>query len=650
MELYIFNQNRQMSGIIESYEYLRWSRRYSSCGSFELKAIATDENLALLQIGNILWKNDDEEAGLIEFVEMTMQEQEFITVSGRFATGFLARRIVYATTNLSSDLGSAIGTLLNQNLISPSDSDRRISGISYAASTLGVSVNTQISYKNLLDAITDLCEAADVGIKTTFNPTTGIFAVVPYIGSATSAVFSKEYENIIEQVFTRSVMDYASFALVGGEGEGSERTFVTIGSGSGEGRHEIFVDAKDLQSADISGDYSDALVFRGNTKLAEQAMVQAFDVTVNQYGNLNYKSDFDIGSKIQAVSKRWNVSLSARITEVIEYYDRDGMSLDVTFGKQQMTIGQKLSAGIKEVQETVAATGSGGGGSTEIPDGSVTTAKLANLAVTNAKIATGTVAKTKLATAVQTSLGNADTAYQKPSTGVPTDDLADGAVTLAKIAASALPSTSNTYAQRLMTDTYASGGAINLNDYRTAGEYTFYNVSTATNFPGGTWTGSGNASHLIVQRYYSNTAMRQILTKRNSPADMWVRTGSSASAWTAWQKIQVVIPDDTAITITYASGVTSNGSYSYVSKDVVVFSERIQVTSAIAAGGRILTITDANFYPPYTTVGMIFPVANSTTLLLAQISASGVVTNAASSTVLPTGYYLMQLTYPRGGA
>ena len=200
-----------------------------------------------------------------------------------------------------------------------------------------------------------------------------------------------------------------------------------------------------------------------------------------------------------------------------------------------------------------------------------------------------------------------------------------------------------------MTDTYASGGAINLNDYRTAGEYTFYNVSTATNFPGGTWTGSANASHLIVQRYYSNTATRQIISKRNSPADMWVRTGSSAASWTAWQQIQIAIPDDTAITKTYAGGVTNNGSYSYVSKEVVVFSERIQITSAIAAGGTILTITDANFYPPYTTVGMIFPVANSTTMLLAQISASGVVTNAASSTALPTGYYIIQLTYPRGG-
>lgn len=44
-------------------------------------------------------------------------------------------------------------------------------------------------------------------------------------------------------------------------------------------------------------------MFRGNARLAEQAMIQAFDVTVNQYGNLTYKVDFDLGNMIKAVSK-----------------------------------------------------------------------------------------------------------------------------------------------------------------------------------------------------------------------------------------------------------------------------------------------------------------------------------------------------------
>ena len=346
MELYIFNHSRKMSGVIEAYEYLRWTRRYSECGSFELKAIATAGNLALLQIANILWKNDDEDAGLIEFVELTGGEQEFITVSGRFATSFLARRIVWGIELLSGDLGMAAGQLLNNNLITPADSARQIAGIIYIPTTLGVAINTQVSYKNLMDTVTELCDTADMGIKTVFDPNAGTFTIQLYQGNDTHSIFSKEYENIIDQVFTRSISDYASLALVGGEGEGSERTLITTGSGSGEERYEIFVDAKDLRAEDFPDSYADALIFRGQQKLAEQAMVQAFDATVNQYGYLKYKTDFDIGSKIQAVSKHWGVSLSARITEIEESYDRGGMSLGVTFGRPLLTLTQKIKGGL----------------------------------------------------------------------------------------------------------------------------------------------------------------------------------------------------------------------------------------------------------------------------------------------------------------
>ena len=343
MQLYIFNQeNRHLTGIIEAFEYLRWTRSYSQCGNFELKAIATYDNIALLQIGNILWKNDDEEAGVIEFVELTMLEQEFITVSGRFATSFLARRIIWGTEILSGDLAGAVSQLLGNHLLNPADPERRISGINFMPEVLGISVNTQVSYRNLLDTICSFCETADVGIKTVFSPATGTFKIVLYHGSETQAVFSKEYENIIEQVFTQSVIDYASIALVGGEGEGSDRVLAATGSGNGEERYEVFVDARDLQSEDFPGDYAAALVFRGQARLAELVKVESFDVTVNPYGNLRYKTDFDLGSMIRAVSKRWNLTLTARITEIEENYDHDGLSLNVTFGKPLLTLSQKL--------------------------------------------------------------------------------------------------------------------------------------------------------------------------------------------------------------------------------------------------------------------------------------------------------------------
>ena len=57
------------------------------------------------------------------------------------------------------------------------------------------------------------------------------------------------------------------------------------------------------------------------------------------------KKDFDLGSLVQAVSKRWHLAMTTRITEVEETYDRDGMSLNVIFGKGLLTLAQKIRGG-----------------------------------------------------------------------------------------------------------------------------------------------------------------------------------------------------------------------------------------------------------------------------------------------------------------
>lgn len=355
MQLYIYNSNRELTGIVESFEYLRWTRRYSQCGSFELKAIATPENTALLKEGNIIWKNDDEEAGIIEHLELSQTEQEIITASGRFATSFLSRRILWQTEKLSGDLSVCVEQLINNNLISPTDTARQIAGIYFSSPSLGIPVSTQISYRNLMDAVTSLCASSDVGIKTVFTPSTGIFTVMLYNGTNSQAVFSKEYENLTEQIYTESVTDYANTALIGGEGEGADRTFVAITSGFGETRREIFVDAKDLRAEDFGTDYINTLTFRGQSKLNEQAIRYSFDTSVNPHGNLTYKIDFDIGQTVKVISKAWGVSMITRITEVEETYDADGQSISVVFGKAEITIAQKIRSEMSEVKTALSA-------------------------------------------------------------------------------------------------------------------------------------------------------------------------------------------------------------------------------------------------------------------------------------------------------
>lgn len=342
MQLYVFNENRVLSGVVESFEYLRWTRRYSQCGAFELKAVATAENLALLTLGNILWKSDDEEAGIIEQMELSQADREIVTVSGRFATSYLSRRIVWDTETLNGGLSACVGQLLINHIVSPGNTDRQIGFISYADDGLTDPVSTQISYKNLMDAVTGLCEAADAGVKTLFSPADGVFTVRLYKGPQSQAVFAREYENLTSQTFTRGAVDYANVALIGGEGEGAERVFCVSGVGEGTERRETFVDAKDLRSEDFGDEYAAALLFRGQSKLAELIMTQSFDASVNPHGNLRYKTDFDLGHTVRILSKKWGVTLDTRITEIEESYDGGGQSLGITFGKGALTLSQKL--------------------------------------------------------------------------------------------------------------------------------------------------------------------------------------------------------------------------------------------------------------------------------------------------------------------
>lgn len=356
MELYVFNQNRALIGIVESFEYLRWTRRYSQCGSFELKANASTENATLLQVGNYIWKNDDEEIGLIEFQQLSQTDSEIITVSGRFATVLLGRRIIWNTEKLNGDLSACIGQLINNNVISPVDPDRQIANISFSSPNLSIPVKQQVSYSNLLDEIQELCTAASVGIKTAFSPESGHLTVTLYIGTLSQAVFSKEYDNLLDQTFTKNTATYANTAKIGGEGEGEDgRIFEYISNGTGEERREVFVDAKDLRITDFPTDYDEALTFRGLTRLSELSMSHSFDVIVNNRSNLTYKTDYNLGQIVQVISKKWGVTMTARIEEVEESYDAEGQSINVTFGKAELTIAQKIKSDFSQVRTSLGA-------------------------------------------------------------------------------------------------------------------------------------------------------------------------------------------------------------------------------------------------------------------------------------------------------
>jgi hypothetical protein len=378
MELYVFSRDLNFRGILESYFSLRWVRRYSKCGEFELHCSLTSETLELLKKENIIWKKGDLEAGYIEYrnLKQDTEGKETLVVKGKFLTGYLGRRIIWGIEKIKTTPELAMRYLIDKHCINPDNPDRiipylklnHLKGIPddfYYLSANQITwepvamnlpeIEKQTSYKNLLEEVESIATTNELGIRTLldiqnkqmlFDVYQGLDRTAGQTKNA-PAIFSKEFENVLEQEYTDSLNNYRNVVLVAGEGEGAARELVIVGQGTGLDRFEMFVDARDLQSTEqVDGEevsipieqYREMLEDRGLSKLSEHKEIQTFDSKINLNSNLVYKEDFDLGDIVTCTSKKWGITIDTRITEVEEVYEESGKQINVVFGNNIPTL------------------------------------------------------------------------------------------------------------------------------------------------------------------------------------------------------------------------------------------------------------------------------------------------------------------------
>jgi len=359
MELYVFDRELNFLGILEGFFSLRWIRRYHKCGEFELHCGLTAQNLALLQRGNVIWKNDDLEAGYIEYrnIGQDSQGNEKLAVKGSFLTGYLGRRIVWGTERINGTAEVVMRTLVDDHAISPSNPDRVIPLLELGElKGIGQSINKQTSYANLLESIAGVSTSSGLGYRTILDLANKKLVFDIYEGLDRTAgqsinapaIFSQEFENILEQEYTDSLNNYRNVVLVGGVGEGAERKLAVVGAGAGLDRFEIFADRRDLSNEDENGDpisdaeYLPLLEQVGQEVLAENTEIQTFDSKINLRSNLVYKRDFDLGDIVTCTAKKWGVTVDTRITEIEEVYEESGFDINVIFGNSIPTLIDKI--------------------------------------------------------------------------------------------------------------------------------------------------------------------------------------------------------------------------------------------------------------------------------------------------------------------
>lgn len=270
MELLILDREFRQVCILDTFESLIWTERYSGCGDFEIYMPADALLAGTFGQGYYAWLKGSDQAMVVEEVSISTDAETggHLTVSGRSLESLLDRRIVWKQTVLDGNLQNGVRKLLEENVISPAEADRRIPGFVFQESddpaVKGLSIRAQYTGDNLYEAVETICKTYRLGFRVTLDGQKR-FVFSLYAGADRSfgqranpyVVFSPKFENITGSDYLESGRTLRNITLVAGEGEGAARKSLAVGGGVGLERRELYTDARDIQSESYSQQLND---------------------------------------------------------------------------------------------------------------------------------------------------------------------------------------------------------------------------------------------------------------------------------------------------------------------------------------------------------------------------------------------------------
>lgn len=362
MKIYILNPSLATVGLVTNFDSLTHTRQLAGSGSFKLKAPFTRELFAALAEENILYWTD---AGRVRaaYIDSVVCEREdsgeTITASGKNLRAYLGRRIVWSNFSFSGTVEDFARRLVNENAVNPTDTSRKIPRLSLA-SRLGLpeTIVTTTDNENLEALLDDLSTTYGLGFDVLLDPKARALQFAVYKGTdrrttqtATPwVVVSRDRNNVVSEVFTRSTATARNTALISGftDEETGARHEKEILAGSGLSRRELFVkgsatrpkpdeDAGETEEI-VMARYDEELLQKGREKLANQVNTLSLEAEISP----ETVALLEVGDKVTAIEKRYGLTSQTYISEITAYYERGGTSYDATLGDAVPTVNEKL--------------------------------------------------------------------------------------------------------------------------------------------------------------------------------------------------------------------------------------------------------------------------------------------------------------------
>lgn len=381
MDIRVFDKELNALGVIDEMASFIWTARYFKVGEVKMLAPVTSTNRELLVVGNVIAKHDSyidytdddgnvwRRAAEITYIHYTKDEngQEQIEARGYMLSRWLNQRVITPQIQMTGTQQEKVNAIVLKNVGASAAEARQFPRFEMLPQEDlgGSSANySNDALKQLGDEVRDICQSGKIGYDILINERTKTFGFYLYAGHDYTAdsdepcIFSREFDNILEQDYEDSIEDIKNCAYVRGataDGETSAEVVVVDQSegATGFSLYEALIDATDIsrEAEDSSGElqpipaatYTKMLTARGETALDDLIENYTFSSSINIKSNLRYKEDFDLGDRVTCVEKTWGITIDSRITEITQTFEKGKELIEATFGESSPTLLEKIN-------------------------------------------------------------------------------------------------------------------------------------------------------------------------------------------------------------------------------------------------------------------------------------------------------------------
>lgn len=278
MELYILDSLLRRKNVIDRFESMIWTERYSAWGDFELVIFSTLESRTLFQAGTRLAMSDSYRVMTVEFVENAIDSEgrQLLTVKGRSLEAILDDRTArntfadLATTPkwvLTGTPGNIARQIFNEicrtNVNFADDEIPFLQvGSIFPPSNIAEPdevITVELSLSSVYEAVKELCDNYDLGFRLVRNFDESELYFDIYSGSDRTTlqnilapvVFSPNLDNLTNTSEITSISSYKNvayvFSTVGVQIVTADGVSVEV---EGFERRVLYVDATDIEIPD----------------------------------------------------------------------------------------------------------------------------------------------------------------------------------------------------------------------------------------------------------------------------------------------------------------------------------------------------------------------------------------------------------------